>query len=56
MVSVWAQELRKVSPSKKLLYIYLANDLLQQAKRKQSMAVLDAFGKVLPQAFNHAVR
>eukprot|EP01102_Stenamoeba_stenopodia_P012469 TRINITY_DN3951_c1_g1_i2.p1 TRINITY_DN3951_c1_g1~~TRINITY_DN3951_c1_g1_i2.p1 ORF type:complete len:400 (-),score=68.24 TRINITY_DN3951_c1_g1_i2:368-1567(-) len=51
-VEIWDRELRKTSKDRKLLYIYLANDIVQTS-RKKGNEFLDEFAKVLPAAFTH---
>ncbi|KAL1917728.1 uncharacterized protein VTP21DRAFT_3562 [Calcarisporiella thermophila] len=54
-VRIWEQELRKVSPAKKLSFVYLCNDVCQ-ISRKKGTEFLDAFRDVLPRALEHAYR
>ncbi|KAH6591690.1 hypothetical protein BASA50_008547 [Batrachochytrium salamandrivorans] len=49
-VAVWAQELAKASPSKRLGYIYLASDVIQNSKRKGEDFCKE-FESILPAVF-----
>eukprot|EP01090_Pellita_catalonica_P011689 TRINITY_DN2361_c0_g1_i3.p1 TRINITY_DN2361_c0_g1~~TRINITY_DN2361_c0_g1_i3.p1 ORF type:complete len:101 (+),score=8.80 TRINITY_DN2361_c0_g1_i3:93-395(+) len=48
-VNVWAEEFNKVTPKRKLIFLYLANDIVQNS-RKKGIEFIHEFGKVLPQA------
>ncbi|XP_052231010.1 regulation of nuclear pre-mRNA domain-containing protein 1B-like isoform X2 [Dreissena polymorpha] len=50
IVQVWLRELKKVSPPRRLIYIYLANDVIQNSKKKGPEFTKD-FGTVLGEAF-----
>ncbi|XP_053309633.1 regulation of nuclear pre-mRNA domain-containing protein 1B [Spea bombifrons] len=57
IVTVWQRELRKAKPSRKLTFLYLANDVIQNSKRKGpeftrefETALLDAFTHVSSEA------
>ncbi|GAB1609343.1 regulation of nuclear pre-mRNA domain-containing protein 1B-like [Argonauta hians] len=50
IVQVWFRELQRVKPSKKLHFIYLANDVIQNSKKKGPEFSRD-FGTVLPDAY-----
>lgn len=52
IVSVWLRELKKADPSRKLTFMYLANDVIQNSKKKGPEFVKE-FGSVLPKAFAH---
>lgn len=41
------------SRPRKLTFIYLANDVLQNGKRKGGAELLNSFASVLPDAFKH---
>lgn len=47
---VWAQQFSKVPVNKKLYYLYLANEVVQQSKAKKKEEFVVAFAKVLPNA------
>ncbi|KAL7751374.1 hypothetical protein RI367_003234 [Sorochytrium milnesiophthora] len=53
--AVWERELSKAPPPKKLSLLYLANDVLQNSRKKGPEFVTD-FSKILPQAVVHAYR
>ncbi|XP_007910314.1 regulation of nuclear pre-mRNA domain-containing protein 1B [Callorhinchus milii] len=55
IVHVWHRELRKAKPSRKLTFIYLANDVIQNSKRK-GPEFTKAFEGVLVDAFSHVSR
>ncbi|KAL4235462.1 Regulation of nuclear pre-mRNA domain-containing protein 1A [Mactra antiquata] len=50
IVQVWLRELKKVTPPRRLIYIYLANDVIQNSKKKGPEFSKD-FGTVLAEAF-----
>lgn len=52
IVNVWLRELKKADPSRKLTFMYLANDVIQNSKKKGPEFVRE-FGSVLPKAFAH---
>ncbi|XP_055309371.1 regulation of nuclear pre-mRNA domain-containing protein 1B [Sitodiplosis mosellana] len=52
IVKSWYKELMKVPQSKKLTYMYLANDVIQNSKKKGPEYGLE-FGKILKNAFTH---
>ncbi|XP_067948167.1 regulation of nuclear pre-mRNA domain-containing protein 1B-like [Watersipora subatra] len=52
-VRVWNNELRKASRQRKLIFIYLANDVLQNGRKKGGPELLSQFASVLPDAFKH---
>ena len=56
IANVWIQELQKTKDSRKLVFLYLANDVLQSARRKNDDHIVAAFSRVLPDAFGHALR
>ncbi|KAM9644814.1 regulation of nuclear pre-mRNA domain-containing protein 1A isoform X3 [Harpia harpyja] len=52
IVSVWERELRKAKPNRKLTFLYLANDVIQNSKRKGPEFTKD-FAPVIVEAFKH---
>ncbi|XP_063778887.1 regulation of nuclear pre-mRNA domain-containing protein 1A [Pseudophryne corroboree] len=52
IVSVWDRELRKAKPTRKLTFLYLANDVIQNSKRKGPEFTKD-FAPVIVDAFKH---
>ncbi|XP_069740733.1 regulation of nuclear pre-mRNA domain-containing protein 1B-like [Narcine bancroftii] len=55
IVHVWHRELKLAKPSRKLTFIYLANDVIQNSKRK-GPEFTKAFEGVLVDAFSHVAR
>ncbi|NWU67083.1 RPR1B protein, partial [Pterocles burchelli] len=55
IVSVWHRELRKAKSSRKLTFLYLANDVIQNSKRKGPEFTRE-FESVLVDAFSHVAR
>ncbi|XP_074644345.1 regulation of nuclear pre-mRNA domain-containing protein 1B-like [Tubulanus polymorphus] len=55
IVQVWGSELQKAKPQRKLLFIYLANDVVQNSKKK-GPEFHEAFTAVLPEAYKHCAR
>ncbi|XP_055508389.1 regulation of nuclear pre-mRNA domain-containing protein 1B isoform X1 [Leucoraja erinacea] len=55
IVHVWHRELKIAKPSRKLTFIYLANDVIQNSKRK-GPEFTKAFEGVLVDAFSHVAR
>ncbi|NXT24305.1 RPR1B protein, partial [Syrrhaptes paradoxus] len=55
IVSVWHRELRKAKSSWKLTFLYLANDVIQNSKRKGPEFTRE-FESVLVDAFSHVAR
>ncbi|XP_062343190.1 regulation of nuclear pre-mRNA domain-containing protein 1A-like [Osmerus eperlanus] len=55
IVSVWFNELKKAKLSRKLTFIYLANDVIQNSKRKGPEFTHD-FAPVIVDAFKHVSR
>ncbi|XP_005101801.1 regulation of nuclear pre-mRNA domain-containing protein 1B [Aplysia californica] len=53
IVQTWYRELEKAKPSKRLTFIYLANDVIQNSKKKGPEFSKD-FGHILPDAFTQA--
>ena len=47
IVSIWAREAKKAAPNRKLCYYYLANDVIQNS-RKKTNAFVEQFQAVLP--------
>ncbi|PRD32060.1 UNVERIFIED_CONTAM: Rprd1b [Trichonephila clavipes] len=52
IVQVWFKELKKVKPSRKLTLMYLANDVIQNSKKK-GPEFSKEFSTVLSKAFTH---
>lgn len=55
IVNVWFSELRKAQVSRKLTFLYLANDVIQNSKRKGPEFTQD-FAPVIVDAFKHVYR
>ncbi|ESN99499.1 hypothetical protein HELRODRAFT_84234 [Helobdella robusta] len=55
VVDIWVKELKKAKGSKKLTLIYLANDVIQNSKRKGPEYIRD-FKVVLPDSCKEAVK
>ncbi|KAM7384214.1 hypothetical protein PAMA_011518 [Pampus argenteus] len=55
IVNVWFSELRKAQVSRKLTFLYLANDVIQNSKRKGPEFTQD-FAPVIVDAFKHVHR
>lgn len=55
IVQVWQTELIKVKTKKKLTFLYLANDVIQNSRKKGS-EFIKAFGGVLITAFTHVAK
>uniref|UniRef100_H2YGX8 CID domain-containing protein n=1 Tax=Ciona savignyi TaxID=51511 RepID=H2YGX8_CIOSA len=55
IVQVWQTELIKAKTDKKLTFLYLANDVIQNSRRKSS-EFTKAFGGVLITAFTHVAK
>ncbi|KAK0060788.1 regulation of nuclear pre-mRNA domain-containing protein 1B-like isoform X1 [Biomphalaria pfeifferi] len=53
IVQIWYRELEKAKPSKRLTFVYLANDVIQNSKRKGPEFSKD-FAHILPDAFTQA--
>uniref|UniRef100_A0A8C5DAN0 Regulation of nuclear pre-mRNA domain-containing protein 2 n=1 Tax=Gouania willdenowi TaxID=441366 RepID=A0A8C5DAN0_GOUWI len=53
IVKHWIKSLRKADPSHRLNLLYLANDVIQNCKRKNAIVYRTAFTEVLPDAFLH---
>jgi len=51
-VHIWDREIRKVPPERKIIYLYLANDILQNS-RKKSLDFVREFAKILPSTLAH---
>ncbi|KAG2382728.1 hypothetical protein C9374_005308 [Naegleria lovaniensis] len=49
IVQIWLREVKKAAPKRKLCYFYLANDVIQNS-RKKTQAFVDEFQHVLPVA------
>ncbi|KAI8825053.1 uncharacterized protein EV422DRAFT_517270 [Fimicolochytrium jonesii] len=54
-VQTWARELHKAPPHRKLSFVYLANDVVQNSRRKGDEFVVE-FAKVFPETLPHAYR
>ncbi|CAG0899042.1 unnamed protein product [Darwinula stevensoni] len=52
IVRIWFQEFRKAQPKKKLVFLYLANDVIQNSKKKGN-EFNQAFGEVLSRVFEN---
>ncbi|XP_078543708.1 regulation of nuclear pre-mRNA domain-containing protein 1A isoform X1 [Lissotriton helveticus] len=52
IVTVWERELRKAKSNRKLTFLYLANDVIQNSKRKGPEFTKD-FAPVIADAFKH---
>ncbi|XP_043942375.1 regulation of nuclear pre-mRNA domain-containing protein 1A [Protopterus annectens] len=52
IVTVWDRELRRAKPGRKLTFLYLANDVIQNSKRKGPEFTKD-FEPVIVEAFRH---
>ncbi|XP_051175866.1 regulation of nuclear pre-mRNA domain-containing protein 1B [Leptopilina boulardi] len=52
IVKVWFKEMCKVKDSRKLMFMYLANDVIQNSKKKGPEFGKE-FGLMLPKAFEH---
>lgn len=48
IVDIWAKVLKKSKPSHRLTMLYLANDVLQNGRRKGVQQYIESFGEVLP--------
>ncbi|CAH1779101.1 unnamed protein product, partial [Owenia fusiformis] len=55
IVDLWLQEFSKVDVAKKLTFCYLANDVVQNSRKKGSQFITD-FQDVLPDAFEECSR
>ncbi|XP_029298352.1 regulation of nuclear pre-mRNA domain-containing protein 1A-like isoform X2 [Cottoperca gobio] len=55
IVSVWINELKKAQVSRKLTFLYLANDIIQNSKKKGPEFTQD-FAPVIVEAFKHVYR
>ncbi|XJO76047.1 hypothetical protein BDV3_006625 [Batrachochytrium dendrobatidis] len=49
-VAIWAQELAKANPSKRLGFLYLASDVIQNSKKKGE-DYANEFGEIIPAIF-----
>lgn len=52
IIKVWIKEIQKVTPNRKLVFMYLANDVIQNSKKKGPEYGKE-FGSVLSKAFKH---
>lgn len=55
VVKTWLQELRRATPDRRLLFMYLANDVIQNSRKKGS-EYNKKFKSSLPDAFKYAAR
>ncbi|XP_056438341.1 regulation of nuclear pre-mRNA domain-containing protein 1A-like [Gadus chalcogrammus] len=55
IVTVWLNELKKAQVSRKLTFVYLANDVIQNSKRKGPEFTQD-FAPIIVDAFKHVSR
>ncbi|KAH9507766.1 Regulation of nuclear pre-mRNA domain containing protein 1B [Bulinus truncatus] len=55
IVQIWYRELEKAKPSKRLTFVYLANDVIQNSKKKGPEFSKD-FAHILPDAFTQAAK
>lgn len=55
IVDVWFQQLTKSPKERKLLFMYLSNDIIQNSKRKGSEFTQE-FSRVLPDALSHTYK
>lgn len=51
---IWARQFGSVAVNKKLSYLYLANEVVQQSRAKKKEEFVVAFGKVLPAAIEQS--
>lgn len=51
IVRHWLKHLKKSNPPHRLNLLYLANDVIQNCKRKNALVYRTAFAEVLPDAF-----
>eukprot|EP00116_Pleurobrachia_bachei_P001859 sb/3462121/ len=56
VVDVWFQQLTKSPKERKLLFLYLANDIVQNCKRKNIDEFKKEFSRVLPDALSHTYK
>ncbi|KAI9004498.1 RNA polymerase II-binding domain-containing protein [Hyaloraphidium curvatum] len=52
IAETWAKEIRKVAPQRKLLFLYICNDVVQVSKKKGS-EFTNAFLPILPDVLEH---
>lgn len=50
VVQLWEEELASALPTQQLYLLYLANDILQNSKKRRSQAVVDAWAEGMPAA------
>ncbi|KXS20498.1 DUF618-domain-containing protein [Gonapodya prolifera JEL478] len=55
IVATWFKELRRAAPSKKLLFMYLCNDVVQNSRKKHEDFV-KYFSEVLPDGVEHIAK
>ena len=56
IASVWLTRLRDSSPPKRLVYIYLVNDIVQNAKARKRSEFPNAFAPIIAEAVQQAYR
>lgn len=56
IVPIWHQRLRDAPPNKRLNFIYLANDIVQNARTRKRVEYPNAFAAVIPEAVQQAYR
>eukprot|EP00941_MAST-03F_sp_MAST-3F-sp1_P001699 g1699.t1 len=56
VVTAWESELRQSKVDRKMLLLYLANDVLQSRKKHRTDAVKAVFAKVLPRSLEHIIQ
>jgi len=55
ITQVWARELHKARPNRRLTFLYLANDVVQNSKKK-GPEFIKSFQHVLPDAYKHTAK
>lgn len=53
IASTWEKELFRVPLKRKMLYLYLANDIIQSRKTRKAKLVKAAFADIIPKAIHH---
>lgn len=54
MVEIWNKQFHCTPPEKQVSFLYLANDILQNSRRK-GLEFVNEFWKVLPDALNNVI-
>ena len=54
MVEIWNKQFHSTPPEKQVSFLYLANDILQNSRRK-GLEFVTEFWKVLPDALNNVL-